>query len=180
MKVIFLDVDGVLNTEETFERNYQEYLKTGIRKEPIDEFRVKYLKDIIDNTGAEIVLSSSWRLHCEFDERRIVSEQSHMKYLLQLLAKYGMTLYDITGYDKNGNRGNEIIEWLNQNDVESFVVLDDSISDLGEFVDKELIRTSFYKGENSGLCQHHIEVAINKLNNIKCKRLIRSKNEKII
>ena len=41
MKVIFLDVDGVLNTEETFERNYQEYLKTGIRKEPIDEFRVK-------------------------------------------------------------------------------------------------------------------------------------------
>ena len=44
----------------------------------------------------------------------------------------------------------------------------------------ELIKTNFYSGENSGLCQEHIDVAVNKLNLIKNKILIRSKNEENI
>lgn len=177
MKVVFLDVDGVLNTEETFERNYQEYLKTGIKNEPIDEIRIGYLKEIVDKTGAKIVLSSSWRRHCEFEDGLIVSEEGHTKYLIKMLAKYGMTLYDITGYDREGNRGNEINEWLNQNEVENFIILDDSSGDLQDFIDKELIKTNFYKGENSGLCQEHIDVAIDKLNSVRNKVLVRSRNE---
>lgn len=177
MKVVFLDVDGVLNTEETFERNYQEYLKTGIKNEPIDEIRIGYLKEIVDKTGAKIVLSSSWRRHCEFEDGLIVSEEGHTKYLIKMLAKYGMTLYDITGYDREGNRGNEINEWLNQNEVENFIILDDSSGDLQDFIDKELIKTNFYKGENSGLCQEHIDVAIDKLNIVRSKVLVRSRNE---
>lgn len=176
MKVVFLDVDGVLNTEETFERNYQEYLTTKVKKEPIDEIRVRYLKEIIDKTGAKIVLSSSWRRHCEFEGRKIISKESHMAYLIQLLEKYDLYLYDITGYDRDGNRGNEIKEWLEQNMVESFVVLDDSIADLQPFIDRELIRTSF-SGDEAGLCQKHIDMAIEKLNMVKKKRLVRIKNE---
>lgn len=180
MKVVFLDIDGVLNTEETFERNYQDYLKTGIKNELIDEIRVSYLKEIIDETGAVIVLSSSWRRHCEFDNGKIVSEEGHTKYLIEILAKYGMTLYDITGYDRDGNRGKEINEWLSQHVVDSFVILDDNSGDLQDFIDKELIKTNFYRGENSGLCCEHVEMAINKLNKINNKMLIRSRNEENI
>lgn len=54
MKVIFLDVDGVLNSQDLFERCGEELV-------PIDEENIRYLKEIVDATGAQIVLSSSWR-----------------------------------------------------------------------------------------------------------------------
>lgn len=177
MKVLFLDVDGVLNTEETFERNYQEYLVTKIKKEPIDEERIGYLKEIVEATGAKIVLSSSWRHHCEFDGRTIVSNESHMKYLIELLAKYGLILYDITGYDRDGNRGNEIAEWLTREQVESFVILDDNVQDLQEYVDRELVKTNFSGGIESGLCKYHVDIAIQKLNQCQEKKLVRMRNE---
>ena len=50
-KVIFLDIDGVLN-DEGEEREKGVY---------IDETRVQRLASIVEQTGAEIVLSSSWR-----------------------------------------------------------------------------------------------------------------------
>lgn len=61
MKIIFLDIDGVLNTIETFINRKKEYKETGILNVEIDEFRVQYLKQIIKETDAKIVLSSSWR-----------------------------------------------------------------------------------------------------------------------
>lgn len=49
MKVIFLDIDGVLNTFASPEDTR------------MDEFRLTYLKRIIDATGAKVVLTSSLR-----------------------------------------------------------------------------------------------------------------------
>ena len=48
ISIIFLDVDGVLNTQET--------------NGTIDEEKVLLLKQIIDKSGAKIVISSSWRM----------------------------------------------------------------------------------------------------------------------
>ena len=62
MKVIFLDIDGVLNTSQTFIEIDNEFIKTGKRRIEIDLDRVELLKEIVDATGAVIVLSSSWRL----------------------------------------------------------------------------------------------------------------------
>lgn len=45
-KIIFLDIDGVLNTAFTRKRN-----------EHIDDFRVKLLSDIVQQTNAKIVLT---------------------------------------------------------------------------------------------------------------------------
>lgn len=61
MKVIFLDIDGVLNTARTFRRQHKIWKETGERGLEIDEFRVFYLQKIVEQTGAIIVLSSSWR-----------------------------------------------------------------------------------------------------------------------
>ena len=58
MKVIFLDIDGVLNSEQTI---VQEMKNTGkfsrFSKSLVDEFN-----RIIFETDAKIVLSSSWRI----------------------------------------------------------------------------------------------------------------------
>lgn len=44
MKVIFLDVDGVLNTQQTFMKIYEEWKKTGERRTEIDLERVGFFK----------------------------------------------------------------------------------------------------------------------------------------
>ena len=54
MKVIFLDVDGVLNSQQLFEKSEDAQLIS------VDEENIKNLKKIVDATGAKIVLSSSW------------------------------------------------------------------------------------------------------------------------
>ena len=61
-KVLFLDIDGVLNTE----RHYEYCCKNRIASDerfgyPFDPEAVDNLKKIIDETGAEIVISSSWK-----------------------------------------------------------------------------------------------------------------------
>ena len=61
MKVIFLDIEGVLNTKETYERICMTRGYTTMIDIEIDKFRLDYLKTIIDSTGAKIVLSSSFR-----------------------------------------------------------------------------------------------------------------------
>ena len=49
MKVIFLDIDGVLNSEKTLMRNYNIKNEKGIRPEDIDEekdlYHSKYTED---------------------------------------------------------------------------------------------------------------------------------------
>lgn len=50
-KVIFLDIDGVLNNEGVC-------LESGIY---IDEFRVERLAKIVSKSGACIILTSAWR-----------------------------------------------------------------------------------------------------------------------
>ena len=62
MKVIFLDIDGVLNTErkalQAYEGKCESHDEFG---RMFDEESLCWLNKIIDETGAEIVISSSWR-----------------------------------------------------------------------------------------------------------------------
>ena len=50
-KFIFLDVDGVLNSKPYCERTGRELNPENVRQ----------LKEIVDATGARIVLSSTWK-----------------------------------------------------------------------------------------------------------------------
>ena len=61
MKIIFLDIDGVLNCEHSKSR-CQNWIG-------IDNKRVKLLRKIVDEIGAKIVLISSWKRKWErFDK----------------------------------------------------------------------------------------------------------------
>ena len=88
-----------------------------------------------------------------------------------------MEIYDYTTKDDYIRRDDQIIKWLNvHDDVESFIILDDEASHLIKFEGKEFINTTIFPGiEDSekclGLCEEHIELAINKLNNGKVKKL---------
>ena len=75
MKVIFLDVDGVLNSKR--DRNSIK-LRT--------DSHLRLLQELVKATGANIVLSSSWR----------IGFTKAIKNLNDRLAEYGLEIMDRT------------------------------------------------------------------------------------
>lgn len=123
MKVIFLDVDGVLNS-----------VRDGYSLQLENDYHFEMLKKIVDATEANIVLSSSWRIG--FSMHRLPERN-----LVERLEKYGMQIMDFTPC-MAGTRGDEIREWLSNNEpVESFVILDDE-GDMAEFKETNLVKTN--------------------------------------
>lgn len=146
-KIIFLDVDGVLNSLEYFNqlKNSDQSKKIGEYQE-LDVEKVRLLAEIITNTGAEIVLSSTWR-----DIGRKEGQRDHpmYQYLVDTLGEFGLKIIDHTPYFEY-DRPREIKEWLNRQ-YEKYGI--------GEY----LVRTTFY-GSNGGLQKVHVKKAIDTLN----------------
>jgi len=148
MKVIFLDIDGVLNSS-VYDR--QRTPKDG----NIDKTRLVLVRELIEKTGAKIVLSSSWREHwkknpdeCDDIGKELISE----------FASEGLEIYDKTPKVGYLERSEEIRMWLKENpDVEGFVIFDDNSYGWGELSDN-FVQTNYRIGR--GLEQEHIEKAL--------------------
>lgn len=166
MKVIFLDVDGVLNTSKTYEKINNSFKTTGKKELDIDGFRLEYLKRIIDETDAKIVLSSTWRKSFEKQNNKLIPRTEKGKRFLNILDEYEIKLFDIIDNDFYENRENLINFWLSKNDVESFIIIDDEPNLFNILLDR-LIKTSRVKNNEMlmnmddcyGLCEYHIEIA---------------------
>ena len=90
MKIIFLDIDGVLNSE------MYEWSRGEDRADNrIDLSRVRLLKDIVSATDAKIVLSSTWRL--DWDKSPELCGEDG-EYINQCLAQYGLFIIDKTPF----------------------------------------------------------------------------------
>ena len=124
--VIFLDVDGVLNceTSKSYVITEDGRILTGIDKD-----KVKRLASIVAATGADIVLSSSWK-NGWFQSNGLLFEQAglanHAKYLIRHLYKKGkLVLRDKTPNSYRGG-GYEIKFWLKTHpETKAWVILDD-------------------------------------------------------
>lgn len=114
-KVIFLDIDGVLNEE-------------GRGPEIVEDY-VRNLAWIVEETGAEIILSSSWRYkYGRYACMGFPGGDQSMEALLENLDKYELKISGITPRYFNGPDGRplEVRSWLCQRpNVKSFVILDD-------------------------------------------------------
>ncbi len=119
-KVIFLDIDGVLNTDNRY--NEENFVA-------INEKFVQNLALIVDETEASIILSSSWRYGLRELYYRIGKKaDSSIKLLVDTLKKYDMHIYGMTPVRFNGPDGRpfEIRAWLSdKSNVKDFVILDD-------------------------------------------------------
>lgn len=118
-KVIFLDIDGVLNDDG-------ERRESG---EVIGEEYVRNLKKIVKKTNAEIVLSSSWRYGMMHQARNgFTEEDKHLSELFELFDKHRLYIAGVTPTICNGPDGRplEIRTWLSRRpEVSKFVILDD-------------------------------------------------------
>jgi hypothetical protein len=162
MKIIFLDIDGVLNSNEYYNSLSNEE-KHGYEYD-IDIEKVKLLKEIVDATGAEIVLSSTWRMLREIDGEPALAMFIHLE---NILKEYGMEIKDYTPVISN-NRPLEICTWIlsNEKEVESYVSLDDDFTK-EEYEDVGLVgclvQTHYWRSPG-GLQREHVEQAIKILN----------------
>lgn len=106
MKVLFLDIDGVLNNSSTFER-YRGVI--GVEPDKVD-----ILRRIVRDTGIQLVLSSSWRI--DADWRATMKE-----------VGIDIEFLDATPYNRGlTSRGTEVKQWLADHPgVERFACLDD-------------------------------------------------------
>lgn len=131
-RIVFLDVDGVLNNGSWAKAMFDEGVRV-YRDDLLYEPSLMQLRRIIDETGAKIVVSSAWR--------HIPESYEHLR---EWLERFGMEIYDKTPY-VGGERGDDITAWFNRNPGEySYAILDDD-SDMGIHMDK-LVKTDFDKG----------------------------------
>jgi len=122
MKVLFLDFDGVLNSERYFDD--RDALIVIPKSQPICPVAVARVQRIVDETGAKIVISSSWRLGDPLERLR-----SHLTN--KGLRAANETVIDVTPWGLGVRRGREIEAWLRNADenadenVEAWVAIDD-------------------------------------------------------
>ncbi len=163
MKVIFLDIDGVLNTQETFKNIYDEYQITHERRIELDEKRISYLSEIVKSTGALIVLSSTWRIFGYMENGIFVPTNKRTIELKRLFDLYNIAIYDMTPI--MGSREEEIRKWLSTHEVDNYLIIDDGTFNFKKEEEDRLIKTNFYIKDypNAGLGEQHIPEAIKKL-----------------
>jgi len=135
--IVFLDIDGVLNNEALLKNN------GGI--DALDAESLKLVQELLEETGANVVITSVWRL-------------GHSLYWIQTMFKnlgfqYPERVIGATLNLPGDVRGKEIKLWLAQVPVDGFVILDDD-SDMDGLED-HLVKTSF----KTGLTRKHIEKA---------------------
>ncbi len=153
MKLIFLDIDGVLNTDYT-----KELTSSGTIF--VEDNKIKILKQIIDETDAKVVLSSTWRmgwLGSEMEIQRSVFGQDFIE-LRNKLEEFGIVLYDKTPVFDNYMRlrGEEIKAYLDShNNIDGYVIIDDLDGHYLRPCSSHLLQTSQLKG----LQEKHIKAA---------------------
>lgn len=109
-KIIFLDIDGVLNNAK---------LRWREGMDAIDFTCVKILGDIIQATGAKIVIHSTWRVG--FSDINSLKD-AFSKFLPPLIID---SIIDMT-LDLPDGKAAEIREWIAENDFGGkFAVIDD-------------------------------------------------------
>jgi phosphoglycolate phosphatase-like HAD superfamily hydrolase len=146
-KVIMLDVDGVLNCAEYFNTRST---PRDCKDREIDPFRVLLLHRICEETGAKVVVSSSWRLNPSSLDEVIKAVQPHYLDVTPRHARYE-------------HRGLEIREWLDKHpEVERYAILDDERF-AGQKHGNNFFRTRWY-GSNGGLNRKIVEKVIRHLN----------------
>ena len=148
MKVLFLDIEGVLNHENFFLKRAEMAEENNFLPYPLNQFDplcVERVNRILDETDAKLVISSSWRF---------------TKGLDIILTTVGLKhpIFDTTPCLPNKMRGEEVALWLkNHPDFDTYAILDDD----GDFLDEQkkyLVQTFFMEGLTDSLMEKTIKI----------------------
>jgi hypothetical protein len=146
MKVIFLDIDGVLNCEDAYRSGECEYIEwetpvgTKDHHQSFCSWSKEWLNKLINETDAKIVISSTWR-HSGIEFMQSVWKYENMSgEIIGITPSFrgdikGYTIprgCEIDHYLKNELKFNHINwdkdtqqEYMNKSGVDNYIIIDD-------------------------------------------------------
>lgn len=149
LRIVFLDFDGVLNSEAWFRRQYVQTgsAQGGWRGSALDPGAIVLLNQLLARSGAACVITSVWRYRGVRSCRDVLRRRGFAGRVL------GVTPH------LDAERGHEIQAWLDHvsRPVERFVILDDD-SDMAHLYHR-LVQTD----ARLGLTQDHVDRAVRML-----------------
>lgn len=144
MKLIFLDIDGVLNSA------------TG--KEPyvsdMEVEKLKLLKKLIDDSGSSGVVITSDRRYSKVDMED--KTEAFDQFEIFIVGETRRPNQD----DLEDNRGKQIMDYLlsSKEDIDRIVILDDNDDGISNFFEEEFILVNRFFGLNNSVYQKALEI----------------------
>lgn len=141
-------IDGVLNSDDFAKYCLEEESYDPFDCDDLDPRAIRNLKQIVEDTSASIVLSSSWR----WDAVAYKNVERQLRFC-------GLEIADTTIQDirVNLNRTQEIQLYLEEHpNITNFVILDDDI--INEPLSKHWVRCLFKNGLTKKLAEEAIQV----------------------
>ena len=157
-RVIFLDIDGVLNSN-FWNESHQREISDG---RLIDGEKVRLLAALVERTEAELILHSGWRFWFDEELEPLCPEATN---LAELLAGEGLEIAGVTPDLTTDEirrtkkfslvKADEILLWLEEHpDVTGWVVLDD-LDLYNDQIEAHQVRTD----QSTGLTRENIAEA---------------------
>lgn len=180
MKIIFLDIDGVLNSQKWYKHRWEQMdMKEVEERYPFFEFdpeAVQKLNHLVSETGSKVVVSSTWRMGRSVEELQALLNE--VGFTGEVIDKTPV-FHDLVGHSYSVPRGCEIDHWLKEKGefqrinwslekqqeyaerakVKNYVILDDD-SDMLYKQREHFVKTS----SMSGLTDENVNLAIQILN----------------
>ena len=144
MKLIFLDIDGVLNSA------------TG--KEPyvsdMEVKKLKLLKKLIDDSGSSGVVITSDRRYSKVDMED--KTEAFDQFEIFIVGETRRPNQD----DLEDNRGKQIMDYLSSSkeDIDRIVILDDNDDGISNYFEEEFILVNRFFGLNDSVYQKALEI----------------------
>ena len=133
MDVIFLDIDGVLAGPKEWDMKWKPELMNSY---PFNKKAVKTLNSIIEQTDAEIILSSDWRKHHDLKELKIIFDMNCViKAPINVTEILPSLSFGWGGKSSiEQDRSREINLFLHSNHISKWVAVDDLELQVDNFV----------------------------------------------
>ena len=173
MRIIFLDVDGVLNIMSD---SYRSCAWVNLGHDAVEAHLMKRLEYIIEQTDANIVISSSWHQ----EQLTILFKKLRFKHIDKIIGRTyrgkventnipdeRLIIQHGTGFKYLSERGDQIQHWIDntEHSIESYVVLEDEVSDVcGDRCNTIPIDKVVEVDMNEGLSNVNVKIAIDILN----------------
>ena len=157
MKIIFLDIDGVLNHDDWYVSPEFSALSTADDVElDVDPKCTQRLIEICEKCDAKIVISSSWRINMYSAAKRL--ERGGLPIELVIDGTPDFTFLCIKNIDIS--RGDEIAIYLEKHpEISNYVIIDDAVN----FHENQLQHFVHINAKH-GLTEEKKQEAINILN----------------
>lgn len=149
---ILLDFDGVMVTTPTWQT--VEQLEDGFMA--FDEHCIDNLAKVLSMTSADIVLTTTHRIH--YNEKQWRQILYHRGIITNNVSKVN----DASTFADLLIRCREVLEWVAANPNENFVIIDDdkSLRDLPDDIKNIWVETEFHQGLTAVASEHAIDILL--------------------